>query len=160
MKGLLSSKDVIESLDIHSQKNNYAARLHKILLRDCKKMNYETLIADELRSLRKENILCVLATDNMDCFAESIDSIPGLEELFDVVLCSSEIGVLKSEDPNRFFTDWLYANGIDPRKALLLDDSAKNCKQFRKIGGRAILVNETETAIDGIRKWKTEISRG
>jgi FMN phosphatase YigB (HAD superfamily) len=95
----------------------------------------------------------VLATDNMDCFLETIlkatrnskskiskndETLGNIAKMFDSTLCSSEIGVLKSEDPNEFYGNWLKLNNFSFKDSLLLDDRKDNCKSFKGMGGQAV----------------------
>jgi FMN phosphatase YigB (HAD superfamily) len=58
-------------------------------------------------------------------------------ETFDELLCSSRLGVLKS-DPERFFAATLHRQGMTAADALLVDDFASNCAAFEQWGGRAM----------------------
>ena len=80
----------------------------------------------------------VVATDNMDCFSDSLPRIRPLHGRVNGVLCSSDLGVLKAESPERFFGGWLKEHGLTPAQAVLVDDSRRNCDRFERFGGAAI----------------------
>lgn len=139
MRGDLTSSEIIDSLEVplpHRYRREY---LKQTLLRDCRSMNPNS---DLLRVLRSYAYGCqgwlVLATDNMDCFAESLESITGLLNVFDCVLCSSQLGVLKSDGVARFFGPWLDAHGLGFHQAVLIDDSENTCLDFERAGGISI----------------------
>ncbi|GAA3473352.1 hypothetical protein [Nonomuraea roseola] len=95
----------------------------------------------------------VLATDNMDCFADTFTRVRrarrprGLPAAVTLaqwalvcvdIICSSDVAALKSEDPIAFFGPWLRRHGMAFHDALLIDDRADNCTAFRQQGGTAL----------------------
>jgi hypothetical protein len=94
----------------------------------------------------------VIATDNMDCFARAFTRArsrrhrPGRQRetladwavICDDIICSSQAGALKSEDPEGFFGPWLTAHGVTFTDAVLIDDRADNCAAFTGQGGTAL----------------------
>jgi hypothetical protein len=85
----------------------------------------------------------------MDCFARAFTRArsrrrrPGRDRetladwavICDDVICSSQAGTLKSEDPQTFFGPWLTMHGIGFTDAVLIDDRADNCAAFTSQGG-------------------------
>jgi hypothetical protein len=55
----------------------------------------------------------------------------------DDIICSSQAGTLKSEDPQAFFGPWLAVHGVGFTDAVLIDDRADNCAAFTSQGGTA-----------------------
>jgi len=123
-----------------------------------------------LRDVQKQCVAIVLATDNMDCFYDSLQRARQLSiqsgdvnnettpfistaRMFDDVLCSSRQRVLKREDPQRFYGGWIRTHALDFSDLLLLDDLEINCAAFRSAGGTAIRVQENGSMeqIDVIR---------
>ncbi|MFG3618541.1 hypothetical protein [Nocardia sp. NPDC047654] len=94
----------------------------------------------------------VLATDNIDQFSSTFrtaaartDHRPAtparmqtIAAKFDDILSSSEIGVLKVEDPEYFFGPRLKRTGLAWSDALLIDDRPANCRAFEEMGGTAL----------------------
>ncbi|WP_280491926.1 hypothetical protein [Nocardia asiatica] len=68
---------------------------------------------------------------------------------FDALLCSSSLGVLKRDDPGRFFGPWLTAAGLTFTDALLIDDNPDNCHAFAAHGGSTLLVEAGEELSSG-----------
>ena len=74
----------------------------------------------------------------MDCFVAAARARRDIG-FCDELLASSDLGVLKAEDPARFFGPWLDRHGLSFADAILVDDSPRNCVAFELYGGRAEL---------------------
>ncbi|CAN5297311.1 hypothetical protein BH20ACI2_BH20ACI2_02220 [soil metagenome] len=146
MKGLLTTTQVI--LEVGGKQGQDA--LVQSLIQGCKKASVDYKLLSELQKIRSKSFV-VLATDNMDCFFENIDHNRIVSEGFDSLLCSSKLGVLKSDDPERFFKPWLDHHRLHFSDALLLDDSEENCRKFEVAGGRSLLVKSTEVCISDLQ---------
>ncbi|GAA2209900.1 hypothetical protein GCM10009850_053590 [Nonomuraea monospora] len=107
----------------------------------------------------------VVATDNMDCFAETFRRLRGgrrptgrgsTETLAwwasdcDDLISSSDVAVLKDEDAARFFMPWLSRHGMTFRDALLIDDSTSCCAAFREQGGTALRWRMGDDDLSGV----------
>jgi FMN phosphatase YigB (HAD superfamily) len=97
-----------------------------------------------------------IATDNMDCFSAMLPSVHGLAGTFHAVLCSSDLGVLKAENPQAFFGPWLAEQGLAPSDAVLVDDAEANCARFEAFGGHAIRFHSTPQALGELRSWLSD----
>lgn len=152
MRGEVSSHEIINYIDIdfdrRYKENFLIRRLHK----DCRRMNCEDSLLEELQKCRNGSFV-VLATDNMDCFHKEISSIRDLAGSFDGILCSSDIGLLKSDNVFGFFYPWLRAHNLNFSKSILIDDSEKTCFKFKEAGGSAILVKSLEDTIIELWNW-------
>ncbi len=125
MKGLVSSEQIIAAMDIRLDRRFREGFLARRLDVDCARMRVNVELFEVLRGVRSK-ALVVLATDNMDCFARTFDHLrqrrrrpsTGSETLADWalicddIICSSEVGALKAEDPVGFFGPWLSAHGL------------------------------------------------
>lgn len=81
-----------------------------------------------LAALRDGGVKVVLATENVDaCIRWAIPAL-GLDDSFDTVLSSHELGALKHQAEasgrSRFFGDYLEAEGVGAGESVLIDDSA------------------------------------
>ena len=121
--------------------------------------------------------MVVVATDNMDCFARVFEhashrrgrpnrareTLADWAVICDDIICSSQTGVLKSEDPQAFFGPWLAAHGIGFTDAVLIDDRADNCAAFTREGGAAIQwtmgTNDLSDVTDQLRQWLNHDAR-
>lgn len=160
MRGELRAENIIEMLDITLDKRFNDDYLMRKLIEDCKLMKVNSNLIDLLRQMRNHAFV-VMATDNMDCFLHyysmrtcgrrrqirpsnqehAYKSFNEAVQTFDDILCSSEIGVLKRENPIRFFGMWLRDHSLRFSDALLLDDVTKNCEAFRSVGGTAFEID-------------------
>jgi hypothetical protein len=156
MTGTLSTVDVVGRLEITAGTRYTPEHLRRHLERDCRSMRVNT---DLLRLLRgaRDRAFVVIATDNVDCFAETFrrltgrrggrpdpmtelpppDSLAAWAGSCDDLVCSSEVGALKA-DPHAFYGAYLRASGLGFRDALLIDDRTDNCAAFRAAGGSAL----------------------
>lgn len=172
MRGQLSSAEVISGMGIELDRRFKRDFLHRRLDADCLKMRVNVELFEELRALRTTILaLVVIATDNMDCFVRAFDYAttrarrsPGLAETLtnwaiycDDIVCSSDVGALKSEDPERFFGPWLSTNGLSFANALLIDDRADNCEAFARQGGSVVQwkmgTRPVSEITDAVERW-------
>jgi hypothetical protein len=151
MKGLLSSDEVIAAMGIElrgSFRDDFLARRLDV---DCARMKVNVELFEVLRLIRAEAVV-VVATDNMDCFARAFEhsrsrrhrpnrdreTLADWAVICDDIICSSQAGALKSEDPQAFFGPWLTTHQVSFADAVLIDDRADNCAAFTSQGGTAI----------------------
>ncbi|QDU06857.1 hypothetical protein [Gimesia aquarii] len=171
MRGNVKANKVIDSMEIVLDKRFHSDYLARRLVDDCRLMHSDARMHKILQEAQN-GALIVLATDNMDCFFEQIQRVkcrrtsrhklnPVFKEalptfastvkLFDDVLCSSKLGVLKREKPMRFFGDWLHKRSLDFQNALLLDDTEENCIAFRSAGGTALHITAKSKELSSIQ---------
>ena len=148
MRGSIDDSDVIRSLHVCLGRKYRPDFLLRRLRRDCSRMKSDVRVGEVLRRAGQHSFV-VLATDNMDCFVESVTELEGI----DAVLCSSVLGVLKSESCERFFGTWLRSHRLSFSDALLLDDSAANCAAFRNCGGTSILFHDSAEVEGPLMAW-------
>ena len=178
MKGLLSSDQVIAEMGIQLRGRFRDDFLARRLDLDCARMHVNVSLFEVLRVIRAEAIV-VIATDNMDCFERAFDHArsrrsrrPGRERetladwavICDDIICSSQAGALKSEDPQTFFGPWLAAHGVGFTDAVLIDDRADNCAAFTSQGGAAIQwkmgTSDISELASRLRQWLDEEDLG
>lgn len=177
MKGLLSSDQVIVGMGIQLNGRFRDDFLARRLDLDCARMQVNVSLFEVLRVIRAEAMV-VIATDNMDCFeraftrARSRRRRPGRERetladwavICDDIICSSQAGALKSEDPQTFFGPWLAAHGVGFTDAVLIDDRADNCAAFTSQGGTAIQwkmgTSDISELASRLRQWLDEEDLG
>lgn len=173
MKGLLSSDQVIAEMDIQLRgrfRDDFLARRLDV---DCAKMKVNVELFEVLRVIRAEAMV-VIATDNMDCFARVFEharsrrrrlsrereTLADWAVICDDIICSSQAGTLKSEDPQAFFGSWLTRHWVGFGDAVLIDDRADNCAAFTRQGGTAIQwkmgTNHISEITSRLRQWLDE----
>jgi FMN phosphatase YigB (HAD superfamily) len=143
MRGEVDSREILELMDLQYKEPYDFNYFQRKLNRDCRDMSFDVELIRFLQNYRMEFFL-VLATDNMECFYENFGQKDGLLNRFDYVLCSSELGVLKSDSIYNFFSPWLYMHKMNFENAILIDDSEETCKSFQEAGGVSIHFKNTE----------------
>ncbi len=110
---------------------------------------YDVMV-DAARSLRADGYKTSLLTNNIAVGRDSWRPMLPLDEIFDDVVDSSEVGMRK---PNpliyRLALDRL--GGVAPERAVMLDDFPGNCGGARGVGMAAILVEDPEVAVEELR---------
>ncbi|MGW4718204.1 hypothetical protein [Nocardia sp. NPDC004260] len=149
MCGTRTSRDILTHLAAQHRDLDVDLLLTQ-LVDDIAAMPVDQPLINALHRARSHTTV-VLATDNIDQFtntfrtaAERTDHTPATPAImqtiaarFDDILSSSEIGVLRGEDPECFFGPWLKRAGLAWSDALLVDDRSANCHAFEKLGGTA-----------------------
>ncbi len=101
-------------------------------------------MVERVRRLRAEGYRTALVTNNAREFREGWYALIPVDELFEVVVDSSEVGVRKP-DP-RIFTHTLeLLGGIPANRAVFLDDFDGNITAAEALGMRGILVGVDQT---------------
>jgi putative hydrolase of the HAD superfamily len=102
-------------------------------------------IIDRVRTLRDEGYRLGLITNNVREGSATWRAMLPVDELFDVVVDSSEVGMRK---PNpAIYLHALDALGVQPDEAVFLDDSPGNVEGAKRAGLQAILVADPEEAV-------------
>ncbi|MEV4237142.1 hypothetical protein AB0J47_18410 [Nocardia sp. NPDC049737] len=164
MRGLRSSQQVIAAMNLTPTAGLDEGFLLDTLIRDCAAMSVNTELAALLAEIREQAFI-VVATDNIDCFADTFRraqraaapwfgaaaTLTNAVGLFDDLICSSDVGVCKKDDPNRFFGGWLDAHGLTIAEATLIDDKTTNCDAFDLHGGTAVRWDANRDSIAELR---------
>lgn len=123
-----------------------ASLIQQELAYSCRHMSLCSLDIENLvRVLQQKGILVVVATDNMDTFRRYTVPALKLDDLFDDILISSEIGMLKDgpepRDAIPFFDNYLLSKGLQYSDAVLLDDSPDSSGKYQKLGFERVLID-------------------
>ena len=109
-------------------------------------MTVHTQVVEHIRALRADGYRVGLITNNVREGSATWRAMVPLDELFDVVVDSSEVGMRK---PNpaiyRHALDLL--GGVEPAEAVFLDDSPGNVDGARRAGLHAIHVADPDAAL-------------
>jgi FMN phosphatase YigB (HAD superfamily) len=170
MKGLLSTDEIIAAMGIHLDRRFRDDFLARRLDVDCGRMKVNVGLLEVLRSM-KAHASVVIATDNMDCFIRNFDhararrrrprpessTLADWAIICDDIICSSEVGALKAEDPIAFFGPWLSAHNLGFADAVLIDDRDDNCAAFAAQGGTPVQYKMTtsnvEDVVSSLDRW-------
>ncbi len=106
-------------------------------------------IVDHVRALREQGYKLALVTNNVREGSSMWRSMVPVDELFDVVIDSSEVGMRK---PNVaiYHHALEQLGGIPPEEAVFLDDTPGNVEGAKRAGLHAILVEHPEQAIQDL----------
>jgi len=103
-----------------------------------------TAVIERTRRLRAEGYGTALVTNNVVEFREFWRQMVPLDELFDVVIDSSEVGVRKPD--RRIYELALRELGaVDPTRSVFLDDYPGNVDAARRLGMHGIVVETDPT---------------
>ena len=103
-------------------------------------------IVERIRALRAEGYQTALVTNNVrEAGPQWREKVP-LDELFDVVVDSSEVGMRKP-NPAIFHHTLELLGGVPPAAAVFLDDHPGNVAGAERAGLQAILVDEVDAAL-------------
>lgn len=152
MRGELSSDSIIDDLGISLDARFGGGFLRRRLAEDCRQVHINSSFLSELRKIASASFV-VLATDNMDCFVNEFPSLRAVSKSFDSILCSSSIGVLKSDTARAFFEPWLNAHSLSFPQALLIDDNEEICEGFRSNGGTAVPFQSSAHVLAAVKNW-------
>ena len=133
--------------DLYARADAEGMNLDFASLRDLMgRLEVHEVVVDRIRSLRADGYRTGVVTNNVRELSKQWRELVPVDELFDVVVDSSEVGMRK---PNPKI--YLYAldqlGGIAPSRAVFLDDAAGNVAGARRAGLSAILVDDPVAAI-------------
>ncbi len=109
-------------------------------------MTINEQIVERVRSLRVEGYRLGLITNNVREGSDTWRAMLPLDELFEVVVDSSEVGMRKP-NPAIFHHTLELLGGIPPAEAVFLDDSPGNVIGAQRAGLRAIHVEDLDNAL-------------
>ena len=104
------------------------------------------------RDLKAEGYRTAIVTNNLAEFSEHwLKTLP-LDELFDTVIDSSQVGVRKP-DPRIFELALERLGGVEAERAVFLDDFPGNVEAARRVGMTGILVeSDPSSALEELRR--------
>lgn len=115
------------------------------------KLTVHDEVVARVRSLRSEGYRTAIVTNNVREFSETWRSKLPLDELFDVVVDSCEVGMRKP-NPRIYLHALELLGGVAPARAVFLDDAPGNVAGAEAAGLRAILVSSYEQALQQLEQ--------
>ena len=103
-------------------------------------------IVERVRTLRSEGYRVGLITNNVREGSATWRALIPVEELFEVIVDSSEVGMRKP-NPAIFHHALELLGGVDPGSAVFLDDAPGNVEGARRAGLLGILVEDPDAAL-------------
>lgn len=147
MRGELSADDITERMG--REIGVESSLIRDELRHSCERMQYSIdNLKDIVANIRKRGIKVVIATDNMDTFTRYTVPAMNLNDIFDGILNSYDMGCLKDDDAPSdkilFFDEYLKENGWAYGDAVLLDDSPDTSGKYAKLGFDRVLIDSPE----------------
>jgi putative hydrolase of the HAD superfamily len=112
-------------------------------------------VVERVRSLRADGYLTAIVTNNVREFGSAWRSKVPLDELFDVVVDSCEVGMRKP-NPRIYLHALEQLGGVLPDRAVFLDDAPGNVTGARAAGLAAIHVTSFEQALAELEQLLNE----
>ena len=110
------------------------------------RMAVNDAVVDRIRALRADGVKTALVTNNVKEMSSGWRALlSDADELFDAIIDSSEVGVRKP-NPEIFRVALERLGGVDPSRAVFLDDAPGNVAGARVAGLDAILVEDDDIA--------------
>jgi putative hydrolase of the HAD superfamily len=103
-------------------------------------------IIERVRTLRDDGYQLGLITNNVREGSATWRAMLPVDELFDVIIDSSEVGMRKP-NPAIYHHALEALGGVPPEQAVFLDDAPGNVEGAKRAGLHAILVDDPETAV-------------
>jgi phosphoglycolate phosphatase-like HAD superfamily hydrolase len=132
MVGGVNSEEVV--LRIAQETGLNSAFLYKELVKSCKQME---LVSDDVLKLvdktRNKGLVIAIATDNMDTFTRWTVPALHLDQHFDGILNSYELGFFK-HTKGKFFGMFLEKHNLSPQVSIMIDDSENNKNPLLEYG--------------------------
>ena len=97
------------------------------------------LLVDRVKELKREGYPTAMITNNIREYADSWRALIPVEDLFDLVVDSSQVGMRKP-NPAIFRLTLDRLGGLAPERTVFLDDSEGNVKAAKALGMQAIHV--------------------
>jgi putative hydrolase of the HAD superfamily len=110
------------------------------------RLEVHEVVVDRIRTLRADGYRTALVTNNVREIAGQWRQIVPLDELFDVVIDSSEVGMRKP-NPAIYLHTLELLGEVEPDRAVFLDDAPGNVEGARRAGLLAILVDDPAAAV-------------
>jgi len=107
------------------------------------------VVVDRIRRLREEGYRTALVTNNVREGSAQWRALVPLDELFDAVVDSSEVGMRKP-NPAIYAHTLDLLGGVAPERAVFLDDQPGNVAGAERAGLAAILVTGADQAVEAL----------
>jgi putative hydrolase of the HAD superfamily len=106
-----------------------------------------SVVADTVRDLKRRGIRHAIITNNAREFSDGWRAMLPVDELFDVVVDSCQVG-LRKPNPAIFRLALDQLGGVAPERAVFLDDFAPNVAAARSVGIHGVVVTDPADAMD------------
>ena len=145
MRGGFSSEEI--NAKISKKSGCSFGELWSSFVHDCQTMTFDSRLRESLSKLKQDSKL-VLITGNMDCFRRFTIPALKLDDFFDDMVISCEVGYLKNEKGGQQFINIARRFGVELSSTVLIDDSDKALKIFAGLGGVTIKTNSLDKTLE------------
>ena len=150
LKGIVTEDDIIKQI---SDQNITPPLIKKAINQGCDLVDfYDPCVIDKINILKNNGYKVVLATNIMDTFTLKVVPRLGLKSIFDEILTSNEIGVLKTDvDSNGellFFEPFLKKQKLSFNNLIIVDDDINLIKLLQKKKCEVHHINEISQTKD------------
>lgn len=120
------------------------------------RLEVHDIVVERVRSLRRDGYRTGLVTNNVKEASSQWRELVPVDELFEVVVDSSAVGMRKP-NPAIFLHALDLLGGVAPEQAVFLDDAEGNVRGARRAGLHAILVDaaDPQPALDELDRLLT-----
>jgi len=139
-RGELPVEEARQAILSLGTEQGFEADLYKLFAAMASSGGIRDALVECARSLRRDGLRTGLLTNNVAEFREHWRGTLPIGELFDDVVDSSEVGMRKPD--LRIFALACERLGVEPARALFLDDHPGNVDAAKKAGLEAVLVGE------------------
>jgi putative hydrolase of the HAD superfamily len=148
-KGKLTEARFVELLEGGvSAELGRPVRLHGLAESYWSDMDTNEAMVDYLRGLRDDGIRLALLTNNVREWEPRWRAMVPVDELFEVVVDSANVGMRKP-DPE-IYELTLHRLGLDAPQCVFVDDIEVNCQAAERLGMHAVWFRDTDQAITDI----------
>jgi epoxide hydrolase-like predicted phosphatase len=144
-RGELSLNDARQEIADLAAKHGVRLDLFEILARMSGGSGAQEILVERVRALRADGYRTALLTNNIAEFRDAWRTMIQVDELFDLVLDSSEVGRRKP-DPKFFELALDRLGDLAPEQCVFLDDFEGNVAAATALGMRAIIVGTDRRA--------------
>lgn len=138
-RGEMTLMDARAEILALGESRGFEADLFRVLAALSRSSGPREPFLDRARSLRARGIRSAIVTNNVLEFRDAWRGMIPVDELFDAVIDSCEVG-LRKPDPRIFHAALEALGGIAPGNALFLDDYEGNVLAARSLGVHGIVV--------------------
>lgn len=99
-------------------------------------------LIDIYQKYRKKNVKVVITSDNMDVFSEQTVPYNKLNNYFDEIYNSSDLGYLKETNDFELYRNLAKTNSLELDEVLIVDDTEKLINNAKDLGFSTYLYNQ------------------
>lgn len=116
------------------------------MVRGCKSMEVSEKTFNLVTQIREKGVKVAIATNNVDAFSRWTVEALALNEMFDVVINSSDVGAFKKDKDesgkSKFFQSFLEQNKIGQWESVIYDDRPDKNDSIKSFGIEYVQVGE------------------